>query len=105
MEFRAESDALVIAVYAALVYDIISATNSSPQTTHINAAKRASTLMFWVNLGMMQAAAFIALGAWLHPHHWPPVIGGGIAMALLYAQYLYAKEQGLKQGGAGTESY
>lgn len=99
------ADAVIVAVYAALVYDIISATNSSPQTTEINAAKRADTLMFWVHLGMLQAAGFIVLGAYLHPHHWPPVLGGGLAMVLLYTQYRYARSHGLKTGGAATETY
>ena len=31
---------LLMAIYAALVYDVISATNSSPQTTEINAGTR-----------------------------------------------------------------
>jgi|SRR5215469_15374980 len=105
MEIDGTGDAVVIAVYAALVYDIISATNSSPQTTEINASKRADTLMKWVHLGLLQAAGFVAIGAWIHPKHWPPVVGGGTAMVLLYWQYLSAKESGLKNGGASTETY
>lgn len=105
MELNNASDAIVIAVYAALVYDIVSATNSSPQTTELNASKRAPTLMKWVHLGLLQAAGFVVLGAFLHPHRWPPVLGGGIAIALLYGQYLYAKEQGIKNPGAATETY
>jgi hypothetical protein len=99
------SDALVIAVYAALVYDIISATNSSPQTTEINAARRGDTLMKWVHLGLLQATGFIILGAILHPHHWPPLVGGGLAMTLLYAQYIHAKERGTKVTGSTTEDF
>ena len=98
-------DALTVAVYAALVYDVISATNSSPQTTEINAAARAGTLMKWVNLGLLQAAGFIAVGVYLHPKRWPPLVGGGLAGILLYCQYVYAKNQGLKSPGPGTETY
>jgi hypothetical protein len=98
-------DAVVIAVYAALVYDIISATNSSPQTTEINAGARAGTLMKWVHLGLLQAAVFVAIGVWLHPKHWPPLIGGGLAGVALYAQYVHAKDSGTKHPGATTETY
>ena len=56
------SPAVVVAVYAALTYDIISATNSSPQTTEINAASRAPTLMKWVKVGLAQAALFAVIG-------------------------------------------
>lgn len=105
MEFDGQSDAIVIAVYAALVYDIISATNSSPQTTEINAARRGDTLMKWVHLGLLQAGGFILLGAFIHPKHWPPLIGGGIAMALMYAQYIHAREQGTKVTGSTTEDF
>jgi hypothetical protein len=44
-EVVSENVAVTVAIYAALTYDIISATNSSPQTTEINADKRAETLM------------------------------------------------------------
>lgn len=99
------TDAVVIAVYAALVYDIISATNSSPQTTEINAGKRATTLMKWVHLGLAQAAVFVAIGVILHPRHWPPLVGGGLAGLALYAQYWHAKDSGMRNPGFSTESY
>lgn len=99
------STAAVVAIYAALTYDIISATNSSPQTTEINAAARADTLMKWVYIGLAQAALFIAVGAYLHPKRWPPLAGGGIAGVLLLGQYVHAKNAGLANGGAPTERY
>lgn len=98
-------DAAVIAVYAALTYDIISATNSSPQTTEINAASRAPTLMKWVHLGLAQAAVFITIGVVLHPKRWPPLVGGGLAGVLLYGQYVHAKNAGLRSPGPMTERY
>lgn len=97
--------AIVVAVYAALVYDIISATNSSPQTTEINASARAGTLMKWVHLGLLQAAGFVLIGAILHPKHWPPLLGGGLAGGLLYWQYQHAKASGIKNPGPSTEQY
>jgi hypothetical protein len=102
--------AVTVAVYAALTYDIISATNSSPQTTEINAARRADTLMKWVYLGLAQAALFAALGYFFEKKSgrpgWPPVLGAGIAGGLLWVQYLHAKQAGLEKAGMpGTERY
>ena len=100
------SAAVVMAVYAALVYDIIAAINSSPQTTEINAAKRAPTLMKWVSLGLAQAGLFVVLGAYLSKgEKWPPLLGGGLAGALLWAQYVHAKNAGLASAEEGTETY
>lgn len=98
-------NAIKVAVYATLMYDIISATNSSPQTTEINAAKRASTLMKWVHLGLLQGAVFVLIGVYLDKDRWPPLLGGGIAGVLLYAQYQYALKSGTENPGPRTESY
>jgi hypothetical protein len=97
--------AVTVAVYAALTYDIISATNSSPQTTEINAAARAETLMKWVKLGLLQAALFGGIGVMLDKKRWPPLLGSGLAAALLWVQYVHAKNSGLRQGGQTTETY
>lgn len=99
------SPAVVVAIHAALVYDIISATNSSPQTTEINASVRADTLMKWVYLGLAQSLIFVAMGVYLDKHRWPPILGGGTAAALLWYQYMYAKRCGIEKGGPGTEVY
>jgi hypothetical protein len=100
------SPAVKVAVYAALMYDIISATNSSPQTTEINAAARADTLMKWVNLGIAQGVIFVGIGVVLDKQRWPPLLGGGLAAVLLYAQYIHAKNAGLAaQNLPGTEVY
>lgn len=101
-----DSSAVVMAVYAALVYDIIAAVNSSPQTTEINAQARADTLMKWVNLGMAQAGLFVILGAAMSKgKKWPPLLGGGLAGGLLYWQYVHAKNAGLASCEPGTENY
>jgi membrane protein required for beta-lactamase induction len=104
------SPAVTVAVYAALTYDIISATNSSPQTTEINASKRAATLMKWVYIGLIQAVLFAAIGYYFEKESgrpaWPPVMGVGIAASLLWFQYEHAKRAGLNAAGMpGTESY
>lgn len=103
--FGGNGDAAVkVAVYAALMYDIISATNSSPQTTEINAQKRAPTLMKWVHLGIVQGLLFVAIGMYLDKDRWPPLMGGGLAAVLLYGQYLHALKSGTQTPGETTEN-
>lgn len=104
---RSDTDAAVIGVYAAVVYDVISATNSSPQTTEINAKARAGTLMKWVKLGLWQAGLFVGIGVLAEPRgkKWRPLLGGGVAMILLWKQYDHAKKAGLESGGISTETY
>ena len=46
-------------VAAGIVYEIIAAACSSPQTTEINASTRAGTLMKWVHIGLAQSALFV----------------------------------------------
>jgi len=104
---RGDTDAAVIGISAAVVYDVISATNSSPQTTEINAAKRAPTLMKWVNIGLAQGALFVFIMMLAEPpgKKWRPVVGGGLAGVLLWAQYIHARNAGLRNGGEPTETY
>ena len=101
------SDAGVVAIYAALTYDIISATNSSPQTTEINASKRADTLMKWVKIGLVQAALFAVIGMVIEQpgKRWRPLVGSGLAGGLLWFQYVHAREAGLASTEPGTEDY
>jgi hypothetical protein len=104
MDIKADSPALKVAIYAALAYDIISATNSSPQTTEINALARSDTLMKWVNIGMLQIAGFAILGVMLDGTLWPAV-GAGLGGGLMYAQYRHAQAAGLSNPGPSTEDY
>jgi len=93
-------------VAAGIVYEIIAASCSSPQTTEINAGARASTLMKWVHVGQGQAAAFVLAAAYIdRPHRGAILAGGAAAMVLMEAQYLHARQAGLAAGGAPTESY
>lgn len=94
-----------VAIFAALTYDVISATNSSPQTTEINAAARSATLMKWVKIGLAQAALFALIGALLDERHWPPALGAGLAALLLWVQYVHALNAGLASPAPGTERY
>lgn len=92
-------------VSAGIVYEIIAAACSSPQTTEINASKRADTLMKWVHIGIAQAAVFVLVAAWIDPKDRAAIIGGGsLAAGLMYAQYVHAKRVGIANGGVGTES-
>jgi hypothetical protein len=105
-ELIGDGDAAVkVAVYAALTYDIISATNSSPQTTEINAAARADTLMKWVKIGLLQAAVFAGIGVVLDKQRWPAALGAGLAGGLLWIQYVHARDAGLASDEPPTESY
>jgi hypothetical protein len=92
-------------VSAGIVAEIVAKACSSPQTTELNAGTRAPTLMKWVNIGMIEAAAFVAVAAWLDPRHRIPIIAGGIAEGVItYAEYLHGKQAGLNSGQPGTES-
>ena len=91
-------------VSAGIVYEIIAAACSSPQTTEINAGQRAGTLMKWVHIGIGQAAVFVAVAAWLDRKHRAQIIAGGtVAGVAMYAQYLHARKAGLASSQPGTE--
>lgn len=93
-------------VSAGVVYEIIAACCSSPQTTEINASTRADTLMKWVHLGIVQSALFIGIAAAIDDKHRYSILAGGItAGALLYGQYVHAKNAGLSSDEPGTEDY
>lgn len=100
----AKTDGIAFLVSAGIVYEIIAAACSSPQTTEINADKRAETLMKWVHIGIGQAAIFIAAAAYFDPTHRKAIIGGGsLAAVLMYGQYMHAKKAGLEDVSGGTE--
>lgn len=100
----ANSDGIAFLVSAGIVYEIIAAACSSPQTTEINASTRADTLMKWVNLGLLQAAAFVAVAAaWDKRHRTAILLGGGTAAAAMWWQYDHAKKAGLASTEPGTE--
>lgn len=99
-------DGIALLVSAGVVYEIIAAACSSPQTTEINASSRADTLMKWVYLGLGQAALFVGLAAWFDRSHAKPILlGGALAAGLLMVQYTHAKQAGLKNKNLpGTET-
>ena len=92
-------------VGAGLVYEIIAAACSSPQTAEINANKRATTLMKWVHVGLVQSAGFIVVACWIDPKNARAIAaGGGAAAAIMYGSYVHAKSAGLASSAGGTES-
>ena len=99
------SDGVAFLVSAGIVYEIIAAACSSPQTAEINARSRADTLMKWVKLGMWQAAVFVAIAAWIDRSHRGAILAGGATAAgLMWAQYDHALKAGLASTQPGTES-
>lgn len=93
-------------VSAGIVYEIIAAACSSPQTTEINAAVRADTLMKWVYVGEGQAVIFVAAAAYFDRKYASAYIAGGVtAGMIMHACYVHAKAAGLASGAPGTEDY
>jgi hypothetical protein len=103
-ELGARSNGIAFLVSAGIVYEIIAAACSSPQTTEINADTRADTLMKWVHLGIGQAAIFIAAAAYFDRAHRNAILTGGIlAGVLMYGQYVHARNAGMASAKPGTE--
>jgi hypothetical protein len=91
-------------VGAGLVYEIIAAACSSPQTTEINADTRAETLMKWVHIGLVQSAVFIGVAAAVDRKHAPAIVTGGLlAAGFMYASYFHARAAGMGSNAPGTE--
>lgn len=87
-----------------VVFAIIAAACSSPQTTEINVDKRGDTLMKWVYIGLAMVAFFIIAAAALDRRHAKEYIAGAVlASAIMVGAYIYAKNSGLKNSGASTE--
>jgi hypothetical protein len=100
------SKGIAFLVSAGVMYEIIAAACSSPQTTELNAARRAGTLMKWVNLGVAQGVLFVLLAAlWDRKDRGAILAGGFLAAVLLYVQYEHARRSGLASGEPGTETY
>ena len=86
-------DAIAFGVAADLVYNIFSATNSSPQTTELFAGSRSGTLWKYVRLGGAQSAILVAIMAIRGRSLWP-VLGGGMAGAFMWFMYGHALAAG-----------
>lgn len=97
--------AIAFMVSGGLVYEIIAAACSSPQTTEINAGARSKTLMKWVHLGLVQAGIFVGVAAYISDCPLAVVAGGGMAAAMMYLSYDHARKAGLASELPGTETY
>ena len=96
---------IALLVGAEIVYAIVAAACSSPQTAEINAKSRADTLMKWVHIGLVQSAIFVGLAVMYDREHAQPIlVGGGVAAVLMYGSYRHAMAKGLDSTRAGTES-
>jgi len=90
--------AALIGIYATLVFDIFSSTNSSPQTTELFARDRGETLWKWVRVGAIISVAFIAMAVTVEKkqdgNYLAPIIGGMAALAIMWGMYEYALRSG-----------
>lgn len=103
---NAASAGIAFLIGAGIVAEIVAKAVSSPQTTHINADRRAETLMLWVNIGMVEAALIVGIASYFDRGHRMPIIAGAITEgAITYGEYLYAKQAGLRSNEIGTEDY
>lgn len=104
-------DGIAFLVSYEVVAAIIAKACSSPQTVHLNAGKRAETLMLWVSIGIAESVAVVAIAAWADSrapgkNHTGAIIWGGmLAMLVTLGEYKYAERRGLAEGGPGTETY
>lgn len=97
-------DGVAFLVSAGIVYEIIAAACSSPQTAEINAGTRAATLMKWVHIGSVQAVLFVTAAAMIDRKHAKSILlGGSLAWLIMYGCYWHAKKAGLASSLPGTE--
>lgn len=89
-------DAIAFGVAADLVYNIFSATNSSPQTTELFAADREDTLWKYVRLGGAQSVILVGIMYWRGKRNIWPVLGGGLAGAFMWGMYAHARRAGTR---------
>jgi hypothetical protein len=99
------SDAQTFMIAAGLVFEIIAAFCSSPQTAELNAHARSATLMKWVGLGLGASAVFVLIAAGPLNGGASALWGGALAGAILGLAYVYANKAGLASDAPGTESY
>ncbi|HEY1673347.1 MAG TPA: hypothetical protein VGG50_11575 [Streptosporangiaceae bacterium] len=99
---RSGNRGVAFLVAVGLVYEVIAAACSSPQTAEINADKRSATLMKWVYIGMEQAAFFIVLAALVDRQHAKEILAGGaLGGSIMFVCYHYANQSGLKNAHLG----
>jgi hypothetical protein len=103
-EHRGLSEGNAFLLAGEVVFAIVAACVSSPQTAEINITKRADTLMKWVWVGAGTSLVYIWYASKLDDSrtdaYWK---GGGLALILMGSYYAYAKWSGQRSGRPGTE--
>lgn len=94
-------------VSAGIVAEIVAKACSSPQTTELNADKRAPTLMKWVMIGLAEATVFVFVAAVIDRRHRGAIIAGGLVEGVVtLMEYQHGKAAGLAASDQpGTEQY
>lgn len=101
-----QGNGVAFLVSSGIVYEIVAAACSSPQTAELNARGRSPTLKKWVYVGLLQSALFVGAAAVFDRAHAKPIIAGGaVAAVLLYVSYAHALRSGLASTVAPTETY
>jgi hypothetical protein len=103
----AGSQGIAFLVSAGIVAEIVAKACSSPQTTELNADKRAPTLMKWVTIGLAEASVFVIVASVIDRRHRGAIIAGGVTEGLItLLEYQHGKSAGLAAPDQpGTESY
>lgn len=101
-----QTSGVAFLVSAGIVYEIIAANCSSPQTAELNAKARAATTMKWVYIGLAQSAVFVAIAAVIDRDRAKPILAGAaLAAGVMYLSYLHGKAAGLASGQPTTETW
>lgn len=95
---------LTVAVAAEMVFQLVGANMSSPQTAELNAHARAPTLAKWLHITNVDAVAWTLFFCFLDRSLWP-ALGGGLAALEMHYKYRYAIGAGLESKAPGTENY
>ena len=92
---------------ALAVADFTAKACSSPQTQQLNAkAGRAETSQKWVNIGLLEGIAFVAIAAVIDPRNRIAFIAGGVLeLAVTYYEYQHATQAGLASMEEPTEDW
>jgi hypothetical protein len=105
LQLSASSGVAFLVSYG-IVCEIIAKVNSSPQTTELNAEKRAPTLMKWVHLGMAESVLVVGVAVLIDKKYRNPILAGGLlGMAVTECEYIHAKQAGLSKKSAPTEDW
>src|SRR5438552_138331 len=91
---------------AASVAEFVAKDVSSPQTVHLNAKKRAPTLMRWVHVGMVESALFVIIAATIDRKHAGAFVAGAVLeMVITEGEYLYARKIGMQEKDLPTTEH